>query len=440
MNFWDLSKYLNSPAIKEIQKMQNTFSKFDKSLPKTISQLSEIVNSPAAKIFQQQQTLWNSVLPPENLMKAVEPLSYAKQILPNSNLFQNQLSEIQDILKPSLSFFSAISTNNFLFSAFNNSGVFKAISDISKIMTGYNAVNRLNSIIPYFEQSDYDVNISDDGTISLDDEVLTENEIRNIAQIFISIQIGEINKPSFIDKLKSKTGSFFFGILKLILCYLFLYPVLDKFFPAVRDNLGITKVIEQIDIETWVNERLFNNTNLKGVKQMETTQTIELPSMVVIIANLSTVLTLSHELDDTIFRMGGIPYFPPLSSKEIEAMEKIKVYAYEKINEAIEQNYSIIIMDDSPLTFEIMQEIYEKTDKPNASGWLVLSFFHGDTELLDNKVQVTQTEYLEPQILLDIKSKDMEKLSDYPFIKKVFIPHGFTVTADYLKTLFDKNE
>jgi hypothetical protein len=87
-----------------------------------------------------------------------------------------------------------------------------------------------------------------------------------------------------------------------------------------------------------------------------------------------------------------------------------------------------------------MQELYEKAEKPNASDWLILSFFHGDTELIDNKVQVTQTEFLEPQILLDIKSKDMEKLSSYSFIKKIFIPHGFTVTADYLKTLFYKNE
>jgi hypothetical protein len=63
------------------------------------------------------------------------------------------------------------------------------------------------------------------------------------------------------------------------------------------------------------------------------------------------MFTLSHELDDIVFRMGGIPYFPPLSSKEIEAMKKIKVYAYGKISEAIEQNYSIIIMDNTPLTF-----------------------------------------------------------------------------------------
>jgi hypothetical protein len=86
-----------------------------------------------------------------------------------------------------------------------------------------------------------------------------------------------------------------------------------------------------------------------------------------------------------------------------------------------------------------MKELYEKADKPNASNWLILSFFHGDPELIDNKAQVTQTEFLEPQILLGIKSKDIEKLSGYPFIRKVFIPHGFQITSDYLHSLFAEN-
>jgi hypothetical protein len=58
---------------------------------------------------------------------------------------------------------------------------------------------------------------------------------------------------------------------------------------------------------------------------------VNFPSMVVIITNLSTMFTLSYELDDIVFRMGGIPYFPPLSSKEIEVMEKLKSTLMKKL-------------------------------------------------------------------------------------------------------------
>jgi len=43
---------------------------------------------------------------------------------------------------------------------------------------------------------------------------------------------------------------------------------------------------------------------------------------------------------------------------------------------------------------------------------------------------------LNPQIILDLKVKEIESLADYPFVKKVFIPHGFQITAEYLNALF----
>jgi len=158
--------------------------------------------------------------------------------------------------------------------------------------------------------------------------------------------------------------------------------------------------------------------------------------MIVIFTNLSTTYTLSPELDDVVFNIAGIPYCPPRTPRDREFLEEMKKLCYEKINEAIEENYSIIIINNTPLTLQVIQELHDRPDNPNASDWLILSFFHGDTELVENKIKATETEYLNPQIILDLKVKEIESLADYPFVKKVFIPHGFQITAEYLNALF----
>ena len=162
-------------------------------------------------------------------------------------------------------------------------------------------------------------------------------------------------------------------------------------------------------------------------------------NMIVIFTNLSTTYTISPELDDVVFNIAGIPYCPPRTPRDREFLEEMKKLCYEKIYEAIEENYSIIIINNTPLTLQVIQELHDKPDIPNASDWLILSFFHGDAELVDNKIKATETEYLSPQIILDLKAKEVESLVDFPFVKKVVIPHGFQITAEYLKTLFTVN-
>ena len=162
------------------------------------------------------------------------------------------------------------------------------------------------------------------------------------------------------------------------------------------------------------------------------------PSMIVILTSLSTIYTLSPDLDAGVFNIDGIPYFPPLSEKEIEANEKIKVFCYKQLYEAINTGHSIIILNNTPLTLQVLKEFREKTDIPNASDWVIVSFFHEDTEHETNKVQVTDTEFLNPQVILSVQSKEMERLSDYPFIQKVIIPYNFQLTFEYLTNLFVK--
>jgi hypothetical protein len=77
------------------------------------------------------------------------------------------------------------------------------------------------------------------------------------------------------------------------------------------------------------------------------------------------------------------------------------------------------------LTLQVLDELRNKKDRPNAANWLILSFFHSDKTIEDNKVKVSDTEYLDPRIILNVKATDMGSLSSYPFIKNVIIPYGF---------------
>jgi hypothetical protein len=160
--------------------------------------------------------------------------------------------------------------------------------------------------------------------------------------------------------------------------------------------------------------------------------------MVVILSSLSTTYTLAPDFEDVVFNIDGIPYFPPLGQKEIEANEEFKSLCYERLYEAINSDYSIILLNNTPLTLQVLKEFREKPDKPNASDWLIVSFFHEDIDHEINRVQVTDTEYLDPQIMLDVKSKNMASLTNYPFIKKIIIPYNFQITSEYLTKLFDK--
>jgi hypothetical protein len=116
----------------------------------------------------------------------------------------------------------------------------------------------------------------------------------------------------------------------------------------------------------------------------------------------------------------------------------MKQLCHEKLRETAETGYSIILINNTPLTLEVLKEKQDVSAFPFASGWLILPFFHKDKSLVKNKIKVSDDEYLNPEIILDVKSKDYERLVNYPFIKKVFILHGFKITMQYLDKLFDK--
>jgi hypothetical protein len=438
MSVYDWDKIFNNPAFKAIRETQKLFAKFDYPVNKLsqITKISEFVNSPAVQVMKNQQSLYNAVFPFEQTLSAIEKLGISKQTVTQIPSFQSKFPEVQSVLRPSNAFLSIIESNA-AFRVFNNSGIVDAISAISKNMSAITALNRLTALFPFVEPIDNNVIFSEDGTILVDDVTISKDEIMEIAQEFQTLPLDDSIVSKKIEKIKSKKGCVLLNIIGIILFQLFLAPVVDDSLDVAREYLGINKILEKIDIKRWADE-IFNNNSVGAV---QTLSKANFPSMVVILTSLSTSYSFSPELeiDGVLFNMAGIPYCPPRTPRDREFLEEMKELCYSQIYEAVKTNYSIILLNNTPLTLQVLNELRNKTDYPNASDWLILSFFHNEEILSANKTKVTDTEYLNPQVLIDDRNRDFDSLSGYPFIKKVFIPYGHQITIENLKNLFEEN-
>ena len=81
--------------------------------------------------------------------------------------------------------------------------------------------------------------------------------------------------------------------------------------------------------------------------------------------------------------------------------------------------------------------MHNKTRIPDASGWHILSFFHDDEALKNTGVLVAPNIPIDPQILFESKYKDIERMSNYSFIKKIIIPYNHQITIENLNFLID---
>jgi hypothetical protein len=271
-NAQEISHLVNPPAIaamNELQKNSHIISKLTN--PPAIAAMSEIqrnsqvisgfVNSPASSIIKNQQSLWNSALSFNNALKAADMATLRNQALYKNPFTQNQLYEIKTILEPSKTLFSAIKSNDTIFKAFNNSGIFSTISYISKNMTAITAISKLNSLASILEPLNYVVKFSNDNDILVDDEILSKDEILEFAKEFENLPLDNSNSENIIKKIKSKKGTFFIHLIWIILFKLLFSPIVEDFFSAIRDKTGISTIIEELDIKGWVDELWKNNLN-----------------------------------------------------------------------------------------------------------------------------------------------------------------------------------
>jgi len=158
--------------------------------------------------------------------------------------------------------------------------------------------------------------------------------------------------------------------------------------------------------------------------------------MIIIISTLSANYSFSPELEDNfIFNLNGFPYFPPSSPESLEAMLETKKLCHEKLLEASKTAYPIILINNNPVTLEVLKEIQDASSFPFAYNWSVVSFFNNDEAMIKNVNRVAHDVFLAPQNTLDLKSKEFASFAGYPFVEKVLIPRDFQITMDFLNQL-----
>ena len=158
--------------------------------------------------------------------------------------------------------------------------------------------------------------------------------------------------------------------------------------------------------------------------------------MVVILTSFSTTFTLSPELEKDTYDIGILPYCPLEKCKGNE-YKKLTQFSYVQLLKAVKSGCSIILLDQNPITLQLLKEMHEGIRKPtnhrfDISNWKIISFIHDDEALKNTGILVMPDTLIDPAILLREKNKDLERISANPFIKRVIIPYNFQITENYL--------
>ena len=161
--------------------------------------------------------------------------------------------------------------------------------------------------------------------------------------------------------------------------------------------------------------------------------------IIVILTHLSTSFKLSPELEKKIYDIGQLPYCPPEKCNPAQFKKLIQI-SYVQILRAVKSGSPIILLDQTPISLQLLKEMHEGKRKPDTSAWTILSFFHEDEALKNTDILVMPDTPIDPQILLREKHKDLERMSEYPFIEKYLIPYGYEITSELIEELSEKKE
>jgi hypothetical protein len=159
---------------------------------------------------------------------------------------------------------------------------------------------------------------------------------------------------------------------------------------------------------------------------MSSLKTINSDDMIVILLNTLNCYTFSPKLEKDITFLLDLPFEIPKDTVEFTKTSAIYI---SKIKEAVNSGRSIIFTHNTPLSCEILKHLRDKKTKPNAAGWLFLSFFHDDESLLKADIN------LEADARINWKLVDILSLTEYHFIKKFEIPFRFELTPEYMREL-----
>jgi hypothetical protein len=215
------------------------------------------------------QDICKNKLPITETMSAIDKMSNINSFLPQLPVYQSQISGVMDAFEPSKNLLSAIDISNSLFSSLSSSSIFDAVSAISKNLSAFQAITKLNAITPHVDLIDFDISITKENEILSDNKPVSRDEIAEIVNEFVNLSIEKINEHKNITKWKSKIGKLILTFLWFVIFNLTLQPLLRDLFEVIRENIGINKILEKIDIKSWANEKLFKNYSINEAQKIE---------------------------------------------------------------------------------------------------------------------------------------------------------------------------
>ena len=255
MRKWE--KLFNHPAITEIQRIQNAVQKT--MLPQSnylsqIQKVSELFQSHTIDAIAPKLELYTKPFPFGQTINIIEQSEIMKNNFMQISAFQGQFADIGALFKPTNVLLAAIEDGNVISRAINQSGIFDAIANVSKSMSAMETMNKLSNILPIIEPFNYNVSFSDDGTVIVDDTIVSRDDVFEIAKEFSNSSLESLSISQRFEKIKNKKWYFWAFILWCIFHSLLLEPVLDKALEEIRERTGISRIIEKIDIGKWIDE------------------------------------------------------------------------------------------------------------------------------------------------------------------------------------------
>lgn len=238
----DIEKSTTIPTTEELQRISEAVQatkNMNIDYFQQAKRLQEAIQPHYIEDARKQMELHLKTFPIENLTKAIEHINNI-----NFDVYFRNIKLFTEAIKQTSSSISIL----------ENSGIFEALSNVSSNITAIETITKLNVILSEFETIKYDIDISNNDSIIVDNEIVTREEIIDVSEEFKEITLEKLTFNQTIEKIKSRKWFVFVVILGWLMKSLIIEPIFDKLFDEIRQRTGIDKVIEKFEIGNWIDE------------------------------------------------------------------------------------------------------------------------------------------------------------------------------------------
>jgi uncharacterized protein YbaA (DUF1428 family) len=263
----DLHKLVNPHSPYALNRVIKNFNFPQDRLAKEYSKITKAVNIHTYKPFDIRKALFTNFCDFENVVSTYKQAALVNKDFSRTSKLLKQITEIQNFYKNTQNLLPAFDNINTNWDFLNNSGLTSSLSNICKNMTAIQVIEKLNKYLPYIKDFVNDVSISDDNTITFNGETLTNKEIKDITQEFITKPIKKSKASS--TTAKSNKRSILIAFICFLIFDILFAPVFQETYQAIRDYTRITKLIKKIKIRSWIDDFVKNHIQFLVIKDEE---------------------------------------------------------------------------------------------------------------------------------------------------------------------------